>query len=285
MARLIMKLLGLRSCTRKCPFAVFQYLWKNTIMRLSEAIIRLEQICLILHAVAPLIEIRSVTLIWRHNGRDGVSNHQPHDCLLNRYSGADQRKHQSSASLAFVRGSHRWPVNSSHKWSVMRKMFPFDDVFMDDFAVRGNPWRFIYDPFDLSMRYNVLHLQEIASHPCFVWQIVASLLPRRYLRQCLYYTNWIIREKGDVIQNAIIFHREYPLDIVHYSYVIKNVMAFEITIVSIVCLTSADRRKHQSSASLAFLRGIHRWRVVSLHQYRGKCLQLMMHHGCLKNRW
>ena len=46
------------------------------------------------------------------------------------YSGADQRKHQSSASLAFVRGIHRWPVNSPHKWSVTRKMFPFDDVIM-----------------------------------------------------------------------------------------------------------------------------------------------------------
>ena len=46
------------------------------------------------------------------------------------YSGSDQRKHQSSASLAFVQGIHRWPVNSLHKWPVMRKMFPFDDVFM-----------------------------------------------------------------------------------------------------------------------------------------------------------
>ena len=45
-------------------------------------------------------------------------------------SGADQRKHQSSASLAFVRGIHRWPVNSAHKGPVMRKMFPFDDVIM-----------------------------------------------------------------------------------------------------------------------------------------------------------
>ena len=44
-------------------------------------------------------------LQWRHNGRDGVSNHQLHDCLLNRL---DQRKHKSSASLAFVRGIHRW---------------------------------------------------------------------------------------------------------------------------------------------------------------------------------
>ena len=37
------------------------------------------------------------------------------------YSGTYQRKHQSSASLAFVRGIHRWPVNSPHKWPVTRK--------------------------------------------------------------------------------------------------------------------------------------------------------------------
>ena len=41
------------------------------------------------------------------------------------YSDADQRKHQSSALLAFVR-----PMNSLHKWPVTREMFPFDDVIM-----------------------------------------------------------------------------------------------------------------------------------------------------------
>ena len=46
------------------------------------------------------------------------------------YSDADQRKHQSSVSLAFVREIHRGPVNSPHKWPVMGKMFPFDDVIM-----------------------------------------------------------------------------------------------------------------------------------------------------------
>ena len=45
-------------------------------------------------------------------------------------SGVDQRKHQSSASLAFMRRIHRWLVNSPHKGSVTRKMFPFDDVIM-----------------------------------------------------------------------------------------------------------------------------------------------------------
>ena len=46
------------------------------------------------------------------------------------YSGADKRKHQCSASLAFVRGIDWWPVNSPHKWPVRWKMFPFDDVIM-----------------------------------------------------------------------------------------------------------------------------------------------------------
>ena len=45
-------------------------------------------------------------------------------------SGADKRKHQSSVSLAFVRGIHRGPVNSPHKGPVTRKTFPFDDVIM-----------------------------------------------------------------------------------------------------------------------------------------------------------
>ena len=46
------------------------------------------------------------------------------------YLGADQTKVQSSASLAFVRGIHRWPVNSPHKWPVTWKMLSFDDVIM-----------------------------------------------------------------------------------------------------------------------------------------------------------
>ena len=45
-------------------------------------------------------------------------------------SGAVQTKHQSSSSLAFVRGIHRSPVDFLHKGPVMRKILPFDDVIM-----------------------------------------------------------------------------------------------------------------------------------------------------------
>ena len=42
-----------------------------------------------------------------------------------------QRKQWSSASLAFVRGIHRWPANSPHEGPVTRRMFPFDDIITD----------------------------------------------------------------------------------------------------------------------------------------------------------
>ena len=58
------------------------------------------------------------------------------------YSGADQRKHQSSVSLAFVQGIHRSPVNSPHKRPVTWKMFPFDDVIMITETL-GNDWKSI----------------------------------------------------------------------------------------------------------------------------------------------
>ena len=57
------------------------------------------------------------------------------------YSDADQRKHQSSASLAFVWGIHRGPVNSPYKWPITRKMFPFDDVIIHSRQPRSPCWR------------------------------------------------------------------------------------------------------------------------------------------------
>ena len=95
-----------------------------------------------------------LSIISRHNAIACIRNHTTHDhyndvimgAIASKiaskkktslaivysivYSDADQRKHQSSASLTFVWGIHRGPVNSLHKWPVTRKMFPFDDVIM-----------------------------------------------------------------------------------------------------------------------------------------------------------
>ena len=85
------------------------------------------EICSSLAAYHQVSRIRYLSLQWRHNRRDDVSNHQPPDCLPF-IQGAYQRELQSSASLAFVWGIHPWPVNSPHKGPITQKMSPFDDV-------------------------------------------------------------------------------------------------------------------------------------------------------------
>ena len=46
------------------------------------------------------------------------------------YSGADERKHQNYASLAFVQGIHRWLVNSRYNGPVTWRMFQLDVIVM-----------------------------------------------------------------------------------------------------------------------------------------------------------
>ena len=70
------------------------------------------------------------TLRWRHNELDGVSDHQPHDCLLNRSFRRISKKTWKLRFTGLCEGNSPGPVNSPHKRPVMRKMFPFDDVIM-----------------------------------------------------------------------------------------------------------------------------------------------------------
>ena len=94
------------------------------------------------------------------------------------YSGVNQRKHQSSASLAFVREIHRGPVNFPHKWPVTRKMFPFDDVIMlcDE----------ITDPLPNLQRYNREWISNfiayftgyVITYPCWVSHFLVTTLRR-----------------------------------------------------------------------------------------------------------
>ena len=70
------------------------------------------------------------SLLWSHNGRDGVSNNQPQDCLLNRLFGRRSKKSSKLRVIGIYAGNSPGLVNSQHKWPVMRKMFPFHDVIL-----------------------------------------------------------------------------------------------------------------------------------------------------------
>ena len=71
------------------------------------------------------------TLHWRHNDHGGVSNHQPRSCLLNRLFRRRWKKTPKLRVTGLCAGDSPGPVNSRHKWPVTRKMFPFDDVIMN----------------------------------------------------------------------------------------------------------------------------------------------------------
>ena len=71
-----------------------------------------------------------LSLRWRHNERYGVSNHQLHDCLLNRLFRPRSKKTSKLRVTGLCVGNSPGPVNSPHKGPVTRKTFPFDDVIM-----------------------------------------------------------------------------------------------------------------------------------------------------------
>ena len=83
-------------------------------------------------------------LRWRHNGARWRLK-SPASPLLTQPFNQVQIKENIKAPrhCPLARGIHRWPVNSPHKWPVTQKMFPWDDVIMDEASC---PLRFLQAP-------------------------------------------------------------------------------------------------------------------------------------------
>ena len=79
------------------------------------------------------------TLQWRHNGRDCVSNHQSYDCLLNRLFRRRSEKTSKLRVTGLCVGNSPVAGEFSHKSTVRRKMFPFDDVIMRNVSRQEYP--------------------------------------------------------------------------------------------------------------------------------------------------
>ena len=88
---------------------------------------------------------KRLTLQSRHNEGDCVSNNRRLDWLLSRLVRLRSKK-ASKLLLAFVRGIHRWPVDSHNKRPVTRKMIPSDDVIM--FIIK-----FMYISCEITLRW------------------------------------------------------------------------------------------------------------------------------------
>ena len=60
------------------------------------------------HCKWPSESLGKFTLRWRHNGHDGISNHQPHDCLLNRLFRRRSKKTSKLRVTGLCAGNSLW---------------------------------------------------------------------------------------------------------------------------------------------------------------------------------
>ena len=86
-------------------------------------------------------------------------------------SGVDIRKHQSSVSLAIVRGIHRWPVNYPHKGPVTRKMFPFYDVSMCTGSLITDSFCLVNQLAHFMCSFNIVHMISRKRHIQYIFKI------------------------------------------------------------------------------------------------------------------
>ena len=73
---------------------------------------------------------RPVSLKWRHNGRDSVSNHQPHDCLFNRLFKRRLKKISKPRVTGLCAGNSPVTDEFPAQMASNAEMFPFDDAIM-----------------------------------------------------------------------------------------------------------------------------------------------------------
>ena len=109
---------------------------------------------------------RSTTLQWRRNGRNGASNHQPQHCLLNRLFRCRSKKTSKLRVTGLCAGNSPVTVEFPYKWPVTRKMFPFDDIIMNQRSLSSTVfcthiWLFAYLSKDMPLY--VLHLHISAN--------------------------------------------------------------------------------------------------------------------------
>ena len=136
-----------------------------------------------------------VTLRWRHNGRDSVSNHQHYNCLLNRlFRRISIKTSKLRITQPFIqthinkniKAPHHWPlcgeftggggggggpVNSPHKWPVTRKMFPFDDVIMRAKHIPHQRQTWIHYSLEWLSAYTISH-KMLTYHISFIFEYV-----------------------------------------------------------------------------------------------------------------
>ena len=160
-------------------------------------------------------------------------------------SSADQRKHQRSASLAFVRGIHRWPVNSQHKGPVTWKMFPFHDVIVR-FLIWSSP-----------ASYGVFHYDDV------IMTMLASQITSLMVVYSIVYS--VVNQRKHQSSASLAFVREIhrgPVNFPHKWPVTRKMFPFDDVIMSCEYFVMIMRYRECT---------LYQWRLLETTRYREYC--------------
>ena len=157
-----------------------------------------------------------VPLQWRHDERDGVSNHKPHDCLPKRSFRHRWEKTSKLRVTGLCEGNSPLTGEFPHKEPVSRKMFPFDDVIMRvrvqlyaSIASNNGPvpnsrlaiiWTIdSLDCWRMYASFSLYVLWSVASHSTYHHQcsnVQNQTMPVQLKETSIEYTTWYIISDG-----------------------------------------------------------------------------------------
>ena len=155
------------------------------------------------------------TLWWRHNDHDSVSNHQPHECLLNHLFRRRSKKTSKLRVTGLCVGNSPGPVNSPHKGPVTRKMFPFDDVIMTTHRhwIHINVYRV-----SCGGVFNMLLVLSITFYFHYnIWGCVCSTGPFQY--------GWL---KGYIYSSCYQHHQIGSIRLSHCYHIFPSLCAWDV---------------------------------------------------------
>ena len=179
----------------------------------------------------------------RHSGDDGVSNHQPHDCLLNSLFRHISKKTSKLRVTGHCEGNPPVTGEFPAQRAVTRKMFPLDESF----------WLILKYGWIYTMKYLLSTGCETTTKQVMHNSAIGCIL-YRYVWEL----EWVRITQGQ------------GYSAIHYSDVIMGAMASQMSSLTTVYSTiysDADQKKYQSFASLTFVREIHRSSVNSPHKW------------------
>ena len=175
----------------------------------------------------------------------------------------DQRKHQSSASLAFIRGIHRWPVDSLYKWPPMRSCFHLMTLsWFSETAKLVLRWFSIFSSPNLFYEM-ISDFAESVKQLLMKFQMrQIDVLPGTYHSIINPVTCWIISNVHQYVFFIVYFSRHWigvyvvkmhahPIPKSHYNEVIMGAMTSQIASLTDDCLLNRlFRRRSKKTPKL-----------------------------------